>query len=153
MTAGRCTCGAVSYRMTAAPMIVHCCHCSWCQRESGSAFVMNAVVETAALDVSGTPELVETPSASGAGQTIARCPECRVALWSHYPNAGRKAAFVRVGTLAEPNAFPPDVHVYTSTRQGWVALPEGAPAFEGFYNPAELWTPAMRARWAAMMAS
>lgn len=150
---GRCTCGRLSYRLTAAPMIVHCCHCSWCQRESGSAFVINAVVETAALEVTGEPELVDTPSASGAGQAIARCPACHVALWSHYPSAGPRAAFVRVGTLAAPDACPPDVHIFTSTRQGWVVLPEGAPAFAGFYDPGAVWSPATRARWAAMMAA
>lgn len=148
---GRCSCGQVSYRLSAAPMIVHCCHCSWCQRETGSAFVINAVVETAAL-VTGAPVLVNTPSASGAGQEIARCPSCHVALWSHYPNAGRKAAFVRVGTLAEPDACPPDVHVFTSTKQDWVVLPEGAPAYAEFYNPSEVWSPELRARWGAMMA-
>ncbi len=134
-------------------MIVHCCHCSWCQRESGSAFVINAVVETAALAVTGASDLVHTPSASGAGREIARCPACHVALMEPLSrNAGRKAAFVRVGTLAEPNACPPDVHIFTSTRQDWVVLPEGAPAHAGFYNPAEVWSPETRARWGAMMA-
>ena len=152
MIAGRCTCGAVSYRLTRTPMIIHCCHCSWCQRETGSAFVLNAVVERSALEVEGEAELVMTPSASGSGQEIARCPRCRVALWSHYPSAGRRAAFVRVGTMADPDACPPDVHIYTSTKQAWVVLPEGARAFAGFYDPAQVWTPAMRARWAAMMA-
>lgn len=133
-------------------MIVHCCHCSWCQRETGSAFVINAVVETAALEMIGEAELVVTPSASGAGQEIARCPSCRVALWSHYPSAGRKAAFLRVGAMAEPDACPPDVHIFTSTKQDWVVLPAGAPAYAGFYDPGELWSPELRERWGAMMA-
>ncbi len=150
---GRCACGGVAYRLTAAPMIVHCCHCSWCQRETGSAFVLNAVIERAAVELTaGEPELVMTPSASGRGQEIARCPACRVALWSHYPAAGRKAAFVRVGTLADPGACPPDVHIFTSTRQAWFALPEGARAFEAFYDPGEVWSAEMRTRWGAMMA-
>ncbi len=115
--------------------------------------MLNAVVEASNLEVEGEPELVMTPSASGKGQEIARCPTCRVALWSHYPGAGRKAAFVRVGTMAAPNACAPHVHIYTSTKQDWVLLPEGARAFEGFYNPAEIWSPEMRARWAAMLAA
>lgn len=113
--------------------------------------MLNAVVERSALEVEGAAELVTTPSASGKGQEIARCPACRVALWSHYPGAGRKAAFVRVGTMAEPDACPPDVHIYTSTKQDWVVLPEGARAFEEFYDPAEVWSPDMRTRWAAML--
>lgn len=152
MIEGRCACGQVSYRLRAAPMIVHCCHCSWCQRETGSAFVINAVVETAALETTGEAELVVTPSASGAGQEIARCPSCRVALWSHYPSAGRKAAFLRVGAMAEPDACPPDIHIFTSTKQDWVVLPEGAPAYAGFYDPGEVWSPELRMRWGAMMA-
>ena len=151
---GQCSCGSVRYRLTSAPMIVHCCHCSCCQRETGSAFVINAVIERDRLILSGAePELVMTPSASGKGQEIARCAACRVALWSHYPTAGRRSAFVRVGTLAAPDSLPPDVHIYTSTRQRWFELPAGARAFEGFYNPAEVWSPEQRARWQAMMAA
>lgn len=151
---GRCACGAVHYRLTAAPMIVHCCHCSWCQRETGSAFVLNAVIERDRVELTAdAPELVMTPSASGRGQEIARCPKCRVALWSHYPNAGQRAAFVRVGTLATPDAMlPPDVHIYTSTRQRWFDLPAGARAFPEFYDPAEIWSPEACERWRAMMA-
>ncbi|MEQ9122079.1 MAG: GFA family protein, partial [Alphaproteobacteria bacterium] len=86
---GRCVCGEVRYRLKAAPIVTHCCHCRWCQRETGTAFALNAVVETANVEVlAGQPDLVHTPSASGKGQKIARCPTCRVALWSHYPGAG-----------------------------------------------------------------
>lgn len=151
---GQCSCGAVRYRLTDAPMIVHCCHCSWCQTETGSAFVVNAVIERDRLEVEGAPEPVTTPSASGRGQEIFRCPACRVALWSHYATAGRRAAFVRVGTMAAPGAFPPDVHIYTSTKLAWVVLPDGVPAFAGFYpDPGAVWRPEARERWRALMAS
>src|SRR6185437_1091375 len=97
---GRCTCAGVRYRLEDPPMIVHCCHCTWCQRETGSAFVLNAVIESSRVTLlSGAPEPVLTPSASGRGQKIMRCPQCKVALWSHYPQAGDRIAFVRVGTL------------------------------------------------------
>jgi|SRR5688572_15653521 len=146
---GGCTCRAVRYRMTRKPIVVHGCHCSWCQRESGSAFAVNAVVETAYVEVQGEFELVMTPSASGKGQRIARCPECRVALWSHYPNAGDPIRFVRVGTLDEAGRFPPDIHIFTSTKQPWVVLPPGVPAFAEFYNAKELWPPESLGRWKA----
>lgn len=150
---GQCTCGEVRYRLSTAPIIVHCCHCSWCQRETGSAFVINAMIERDRLALSaGAPELLRTPSASGKGQEIARCPTCRVALWSHYPSAGRRAAFVRVGTLAVPDALPPDLHIYVSTKQRWFELPKGTPAFEAFYDRAETWSPEQSARWQALMA-
>lgn len=132
---GGCDCGAIRYRMLDDPMVVHCCHCRWCQRESGAAFALNAVIETEQLEISGTqPERIQTPSASGKGQAIFRCPKCRIALWSHYAGAGEKAAFVRVGTLDNPDGCPPDVHIFTDSRQPWFVLPEGAEAFPVFYS-------------------
>ena len=110
-------------------MIVHCCHCSWCQRETGSAFVINAIVETTNLEVTGETEMVNTPSQSGRGQRIVRCPKCRVALWSHYSRRGTALAFIRVGTLDNPDAVPPDVHIFTSSKQPWVRLPDRALSF------------------------
>ncbi len=151
---GRCTCGGVSYELTTAPMIVHCCHCRHCQRETGSAFVINALIESERLQVEGTVELVLTPSESGRGQEIARCPSCRIALWSHYPTAGRRSSFVRVGTLDEPAACPPDVHIFTRSKQPWVGLPADTPTFADFYPlREEVWSAAAMERWHAMMAS
>jgi hypothetical protein len=146
---GGCACRAVRYRMTRRPMIVHGCHCSWCQRETGSAFAVNAVIESDAVAVDGEIEMVVTPSASGKGQKIARCPQCKVALWSHYSGAGATMRFVRVGTLDDPSPFPPDIHIFTSTKQPWVALPAGVPAFPEYYNPKELWPAESQARYKA----
>ena len=137
---GGCDCGEVRYRMTRAPMIVHCCHCRWCQRESGAAFALNAMVEAAHVELlRGTPELVDTPSESGRGQIIARCPTCHIAVWSHYAGAGDKACFVRVGTLDEPGRLPPDIHVFTASKQPWVLIPPDMPAFEAFYSAKDVW--------------
>jgi hypothetical protein len=149
---GRCTCGAVRYRLEAPPMIVHACHCTWCQRETGGAFAINAVIERDRLAVTGDVELVDTPSASGRGQIVARCPSCRVALWSRYPASGRRSAFVRVGTMAEPHAMTPDIHIFTATKVPWIELPEGAAAVPEFYDPQRVWSEEMQARWGAMMA-
>ncbi|SOC05556.1 hypothetical protein SAMN05877809_103455 [Rhodobacter sp. JA431] len=148
---GSCTCGALRYRLLDAPMIVHCCHCTWCQRETGSAFAVNAMIETDQLDVTGPVDYILTPSASGKGQEVARCPSCQVAVFSHYGGAGRKIAFVRVGTLAEPAACPPDAHIFTSTKQPWVVLGEGTPAYEGYYRSADLWADAALARRKAVL--
>ena len=147
---GRCVCGEVRFRLTAEPMIVHCCHCSWCQRETGSAFVVNAVIEASAVEVeAGAPQTVVTPSASGRGQRIDRCPTCRVALWSVYSGAGPRIRFVRVGALDAPGRLPPDVHIFTSTALPWVIFPPGAKVFPEYYDPDEVRTPEARARWAA----
>jgi hypothetical protein len=137
---GGCTCGAVRYRMEAAPIIVHACHCGWCQRETGSAFAHNAMVERSRLTLlQGEVETVPVPSESGRGQKIVRCAHCHVALWSHYPGGGDEIAFVRVGTFDEPALAPPDIHIYVASKQPWLALPPGARAFDAFYDPRVEW--------------
>lgn len=146
---GGCTCRSVRYRLTAESMITHCCHCRWCQRETGSAFVINAVVETSALEITGDTQIVDTPSQSGKGQKIVRCPKCHVALWNDYSQAGPAIAFLRVGTLDDPAAVPPDVHIYVSSKQPWVRLPDDARAFSEFYSVPETWTQEARARFRA----
>jgi len=151
--AGGCTCRSVRYRMTTAPLIVHCCHCRWCQRETGTAFALNALIESPHVErLAGEPEIVLTPSESGRGQKIARCSSCRVALWSHYAQTGDVVSFVRVGTLDQPDCLPPDVHIYTASKQPWVVIPAGARAVEGFYKPAEVWSEESRARMRAVRA-
>ena len=108
---GGCDCRRIRYRLESAPLFVHCCHCRWCQRETGASFALNAMIETDRVErLAGEPELVDTPSASGKGQLIARCPRCRIALWSHYAGAGRRVAFVRVGTPDAPDHLPPVKH-------------------------------------------
>jgi hypothetical protein len=149
---GGCTCRAVRYRMNVRPIFVHCCHCRWCQRETGSAFALNAMVETAQVEcLAGTPETVDTPSNSGKGQRIVRCPACRVALWSHYSGAGPKIAFVRVGTLDAPDRLPPDIHIFTASKQPWVVLPPDIPSVAEYYDRERLWPAESLARRAAAM--
>lgn len=149
---GGCTCKAVRFRMLTKPLFVHCCHCTWCQRETGSAFVLNAMIETDRVKLlRGTPEVVKTPSNSGKGQKIVRCPTCRVAVWSHYAGAGLKVAFVRVGTLDEPNLCPPDVHIFTSTKQKWVQLSDDVPVMKGYYSREKLWPADSLKRRAALL--
>ncbi len=137
---GGCACGAVRYRLTSAPMFVHCCHCTSCQTETGSAFAINALIEPEQVELlSGTPVAVATPSESGKGQIVHRCPDCRVALWSNYGGAGDLNRFVRVGTLDQPGRLPPDIHIFTRSRLAWVVLPDGVPAVPVYYSSAELW--------------
>ena len=137
---GGCACRHVRYSLLTAPLFVHCCHCRWCQRESGASFALNAMVESdrVALEV-GAVELVDTPSESGFGQKIARCPHCRVAVWSHYSGAGPLVSFVRVGTLDTPDRLPPDIHIYTASKQPWVVLPPGTPAVPAYYERDAHW--------------
>lgn len=137
---GGCTCRQVRYRMTSKPMFVHCCHCRWCQRETGTAFALNAMIEADRVELlTGEPEALMTPSVSGKGQKIWRCPQCRVAVWSNYAGAGDAVRFVRVGTLDDPDAVPPDIHIFTMSKQPWVVLPEGTPSVAEFYDPRQTW--------------
>lgn len=132
---GGCTCRQVRYRLTRPPLVVHCCHCRWCQRETGSAFALNAMIESDAISLlNGQPELVDTPSNSGNGQAILRCPNCHIAVWSHYAGAGELLSFVRVGTLDNPDTLSPDIHIFTASKQPWVILPPDKPAFKVYYN-------------------
>ena len=147
---GRCTCGAVRYRLSRPPLFVHCCHCRWCQRETGTAFALNALIESACVEIeAGEPEIVATPSDSGAGQDIVRCPTCRVAVWSHYGAAREKIAFVRVGTLEAPDRLPPDIHIFTMSKQPWVTLADGKPVMEEYYRRSEHWPPESVERYRA----
>ena len=137
---GGCDCGEVRYRMTSGPIFVHCCHCRWCQRESGAAFALNAMIEAdRVLLLHGKPEPVVVPSHSGKGQKFHRCPRCRIALWSNYAGAGDAIGFVRVGTLDEPDRLPPDIHIFTASKQPWVILPSDVPVMEAYYDRKEHW--------------
>lgn len=139
---GGCACRAMRYRLLAAPLIVHACHCTECRRLSGGAFAVNALIETDRFEIlSGEARPVPVTGASGKPQAIFRCPACATALWSHYPDAGARLAFVRVGTLDEPARLPPDIHIFTSTRLPWVELPEGARAVPEYYSAADVWPP------------
>jgi len=137
---GGCDCRFVRYRLQTRPLFVHCCHCRWCQRESGASFALNAMIEADRVtNLGGEPEIVDTPSASGKGQLIARCPRCKVAVWSNYAGAGPVVKFVRVGTLDNPDALPPDIHIFTASRQPWVVIPPGQAAVPEYYDRNEYW--------------
>ena len=151
---GGCDCRRVRYRMATAPLFVHCCHCRWCQRESGASFALNAMIEADRVElVCGDLDIVPTPSNSGRGQKIARCPTCRIALWSNYAGAGDAVRFVRVGTLDDPDRLPPNIHIFTASKQPWVVLPPGVPAVPEYYDRAHYWPPESLERRRVLLAS
>ena len=145
---GGCTCGHVRYQLIVKPMFVHCCHCSWCQRESGTAFAINALIESSAVHLTGQePVIIDTPSESGRGQQIARCPHCQVAVWSHYGGKGPVISFIKVGTLDDPNQCPPDIHIFTQSKQCWFQLPENTPTYPQYYDRKAHWPEAALQRF------
>jgi len=153
---GGCACGHVRYRMESRPLIVHCCHCSWCQRQNGSAFAVNALIEADRVRLSqGDVVDVEVPSPSGANQRISRCPNCQVAVWSYYlvlsGGIGHLVRFIRVGTLDDPSKLPPDIHIYTSAKQPWLVLPPDALAVEEYYVTKKVWPKESLVRLAALL--
>jgi len=137
---GKCSCGEIQYELMESPMFVHCCHCSWCQRETGSAFAINALIESNQVKViKGYPEKVHTPSNSDIGQDVSRCPSCKTALWSNYGAAKETISFIRVGTLNNPDAYSPDIHIFTSTKQKWVQLDNSLPVMKEYYQRSKYW--------------
>ena len=148
---GGCLCGFVRYRMTTKPLIVHCCHCRSCQRQTGSSFALNALIEPDRVQLlAGEVQVVDAPSDSGKGQRISHCPKCHIAVWSKH--AESPVWFVHVGTLDEPDRLPPDIHVFTASKQPWISLPPGTRAFAEFYNPIEVWSKESLQRRAEMLA-
>ncbi len=136
---GGCACGAVRYRLGSKPMFVHCCHCKDCQRQTGSAFVINALIEADRVEMlASETEAVPVPTDSGRPHVIHRCPTCKIAVFSHYGGVER-LSFVRVGTLDEPSALPPDIHIYTRSKLPWLVLPAEVPAVEAYYNSKTMW--------------
>jgi hypothetical protein len=149
---GGCACRTVRYRLESSPLFVHCCHCRWCQRESGAAFALNAMIEADRVtNLAAVPETILTPSASGQGQKVARCPKCRIAVWSNYAGAGPVVRFVRVGTLDNPELLPPDVHIFTASKLPWVLIAPGVPAMPEYYEREKLWPPDSLARRRAIL--
>lgn len=139
---GGCLCGYIRYRIKAKPYFVHCCHCRDCQRLSGSAFAINAMVEAFNVDLlKGKTETIKVPSPSGMGQLVVRCPNCKTAVWSHYgpTDKNEKICFIRAGTLDDPDQVEPDIHIYTRSKLPWVKLPDGKPAVEEFYKYEDVW--------------
>ena len=147
---GGCACGSVRYRLTSEPLFTHCCHCLNCQRQTGSAFVVNLLIEADRVELIGVdPQPVDAPRDDGSMQTIFRCPTCQVAVFSRYGHPG--VQFVRGGTLDDPSSISPDVHIYTRSKLDWVTLPDSVPAFEAYYDSKALWPAASLERLAAAL--
>ena len=139
MSKGKCACGAVKFELKREPMFVHCCHCSDCQRLSGAAYAINAMIEMSEISYSGELSKHDVATPSGAGQRVCRCAECGTAVWSHYLRRGEGVAYVKVGTLENPEECPPDVQIFTSSKQPWQPLSDDIPAFEEYYDMKSVW--------------
>jgi hypothetical protein len=148
MSEGGCSCGALRYRVAGAPLIVHCCHCRDCQRLTGSAFVVNLWMERSQVELlAGEPKTFELEGGSGKPHTVYFCGHCGAHVWSRYHRAPGDTVLLRAGTLDDPSAVKPDVHIFTRSKLPWVELPAGARAFRDFYDPAKVWPAESLARF------
>jgi hypothetical protein len=129
---GGCECGRVRYRIEGEPIFVNCCHCRQCQKLSGSAFAMNAMIERDRVEVTAGAEALE--SARGGG---ARCSECGVILWGTHRFFCDAILFLRVGTLDEGERLAPSAHFFLRSKHSWVPVPDGIPAFETLPGPGD----------------
>lgn len=138
---GGCACGAVRFELLSSPIFVQACHCSFCQRMTGSAFSVNALLESDRVFRLGQePEAVPTPSALPAGQIAHRCGTCRVRVWSTHASLGPRVALIHAGCMDEPTAFEPELHCFVSNKMPWVIVPDGVPSFDLSYSAKELWS-------------
>ena len=148
---GGCACGSVRYRLTDEPLFVHCCHCLNCQRQTGSAFVINVLIETDRVELlAGEPQAAEVPRDDGSAQRIYWYPDCQVAVYSE--STSPQLRFVRAGRLDDPSSVSPDVHIFTRSKVAWVEVPPDVPAFEIYYDRETLWPAASNARIEALIA-
>lgn len=144
---GRCACGTVEYELTAPPLFVHACHCRDCQRHTGSAFVVNAMVLARDLRVEkGALSPWPAPAAKGNKHFIHRCMLCQGAVWSSYGGKATAMVYLRACTLDDAAALPPQAHIFTRTKLPWVLLPKDIPAFKTWYDRDKLWPPDSLAR-------
>jgi hypothetical protein len=150
---GGCACGAIRYRLTNAPMIVHACHCRDCQKLTGSAFVLNLWIERSLVEASGAAPIAfaQPPGPSGSPHEVFVCGRCGTQLWSKYHNVPGDTLFVRGGTLDDPAAITPDVHIFTRSKVPWLALPQDARVFPAYYRRSEVWSPESLVRWKALL--
>lgn len=137
---GGCACGAIRYKLTKQPLIVHACHCRDCQRLTGGPHVINIWIETKFVEADhGAPNSHKLKAGSGKPQEVFFCGKCGTYLWSRYEAVPSDCLFVRAGTLDRPQAVAPDVHIFTRSKLPWVELPKGVPAFSSFYEIPKIW--------------
>lgn len=111
--------------------------------------MINILIETDRVELlAGDPQPVAVPRSGGKKQTIWRCPSCQVAVYSQYTTPNVR--FVRAGTLDDPSAVAPDVHIFTRSKVPWVALPDDVPAFDVYYDTDKLWPAGSLERIAAL---
>lgn len=140
---GGCSCAKVRYELRGEPMIVHACHCTQCQRRTGSAYAVNLWIEAKNVVVTAGELHSKMAPGGDSGQPSESwfCPDCGTCVWTYFHSAPKNSRFIRAGTLDDPSVFAPDVHIFTQSRQAWTDIPDGVATFEAFYDLKETWRP------------
>jgi hypothetical protein len=127
---GGCLCGGVRYRFTGEPLAYYACHCTDCQRQTGSAFGLSMIVHREAVEVlRGEPRLFEVSMPDGRTKRGRCCPECPVRLWGE-PVKLPQLLILRPGTFDDPGVHEPFGDIWTQSARPWVGFTRG-PRFEG----------------------
>ncbi|MBT4486127.1 MAG: GFA family protein [Rhodospirillaceae bacterium] len=141
---GGCACGTVRFALRAAPLVVHACHCTDCQRLTGSAFAINAWIEKDQVALLSGELASFAFTDAGRDNSVHFCPRCGTYIWTEYRPG---FWFVRVGALDDPKAFAPDVHIFTRSKQPWLELSGDVPVFDAYYDRNLVWRPESLARF------
>jgi hypothetical protein len=136
---GGCACGAVRYRLLKPPLFVHCCHCTRCQRESGTAYVAHGMIERANLEWDGEVTAVRLPTDSKTRHEIVHCAACLTPLWGQHGRQPSVMVYLKVGTFDAPERCPPNAHIFVRSKLAWVAINPDIPQFARYYNAAKVW--------------
>lgn len=129
---GGCRCGQIRYRCDAAPTGASLCHCRDCQYASGGPFSALAFFPRASLHLQG--ELRHYDVKGSAGLTVQRyfCPTCGTPIMSALAELP-DLAIMKIGSLDQPSAIPPAVHIWCDSMLSWVKMDDGLPRLPG--NP------------------
>lgn len=128
---GGCLCGRVRYRLTDEPLTLYACHCTDCQRRTGTAFALSMVVTRSSLElVKGDPQsyAIEMPDGRPKGGRF--CAACSAHLWGE-PRNFPQLVVIQPGTLDDTSWLRPIGHIWTRSAQPWLSLPEGSLNFPG----------------------
>lgn len=127
---GRCLCGEIEYRLNEEPVTYYACHCTDCQKRSGSSFGLSMLVKRSSLEVTkGEPSLQVLKGPDGTPRRQRNCRSCGIRLWSE-PAKYPELAVLRPGSLDDIKSFQPVAHIWTRSKLPWVQIPAGTPSYE-----------------------
>jgi len=128
---GGCACGDIRYRLLDDPLEVHACHCTDCQRLTGSAFVLSMSIQRSSLErLRGEPARFDFENPEGIRKRNYLCPRCGSRLWGE-PARFPEIFSLRPSTLDDASWWEPTAHIWLASAQPWVSIPESVLRYDG----------------------